>query len=269
MPVTRYARSGDVAIAYQVVGTGPIDLVFVPMFSNLVWYWQHPLPVAFFRELASFSRLILLDRRGMGLSDRPRDLGPLETRMDDVRAVLDAVGSERAALFGEGPLGRLCLLFAATYPERTEGVITFGTLPRPLQADWSARVRETRTSWGDWDYHAAWEVERPVDPEYMDWWVNLCRLAVSPSAAAQHERSIEDTDVSDIVSAVRVPALVFYEDVGDEAWQLGEQLSNAQMVPLDMLSPWETPELVPAVKRFLLDHDRTGVPDSVLATLLA
>lgn len=172
MPETRYARSGDVAIAYQVVGTGPIDLVFVPLISNLVWHWQHPLPVAFFRELASFSRLILLDRRGIGLSDRPRDLGPLETRMDDVRAVLDAVGSERAALFGETAMGRLCLLFAATYPERTEAVITFGTLARPLQVDWSARVRETRASWGGWDYHAAQEDEG-ADREYIDWWVNL------------------------------------------------------------------------------------------------
>ena len=109
VPPISYTRSGDVAIAYQVLGDGPVDLVFVPELSNLIWYWQHPLPAGFFRELASFSRLILLDKRGVGLSDRPRDLGPLETRMDDIRAVLDAVGSERAALFGlhvDGPFVR-------------------------------------------------------------------------------------------------------------------------------------------------------------------
>ncbi|HEU5279628.1 MAG TPA: adenylate/guanylate cyclase domain-containing protein [Gaiellaceae bacterium] len=268
VPPISYTRSGDVAIAYQVLGEGPLDLVFVPEFSNLLWYWQHPLPAAFFGELASFSRLILLDKRGVGLSDRPRDLGPLETRMDDIRAVLDAVGSERAALLGLASMGRLCVLFAATYPERTEALVTVGTLARPREQDWSTEVRAVRMRWGERDYQASM-VKEGMDREYVDWWVNFCRLAASPGAAAHYLRMVQETDVSDIVSAVHVPALVFYGSVGDGGWELGQQLRNAQMVRASEFgSPWHVPELIPELKRFLTDHERGDVPDSVLTTLL-
>jgi len=285
VPPISYTRSGDVAIAYQVLGEGPVDLVFVPEFSNLIWFWQHPLPAGFFRELASFSRLILLDKRGVGLSDRPRDLGPFETRMDDIRAVLDAVGSERAALFGLQSMGRLCLLFAATYPERTEALVTFGTLARPPERDRSAnagprlllpdgrQLHEARMRWGEWDYHAS-EVKEGMDREYVDWWVNLNRLAASPGAAAHYVRMVQETDVSDIVSAVHVPALVFSGSYGDVAWDLGQQefgqlLRDAQMVRVsEFASPWHVPELIPELRRFLADHERGDVPDTVLTTLL-
>jgi len=267
-----YTRSGDLAIAYQVLGDGPVDLVFVPELSNLIWFWQHPLPAGFFRELASFSRLILLDKRGVGLSDRPRDLGPLETRMDDIRAVLDAVGSERAALFGLQSMGRLCLLFAATYPERTEALVTFGTLARP-PGDRSALMRDVRMRWGEWDFQAS-KVKEGMDREYVDWWVNFSRLSASPGAAAHYLRMVQETDVSDIVAAVHVPALVFYGSFGDSALDIGQQefgqqLRNAQMVHLgEMANPWHVPELVPELRRFLADHERGDVPDSVLTTLL-
>jgi class 3 adenylate cyclase/pimeloyl-ACP methyl ester carboxylesterase len=271
-PETHYARSGDLAIAYQVAGEGPVDLVFVPEFSNLIWFWQHPLPASFFRELASFSRLILLDKRGVGLSDRPRDLGPLETRMDDIRAVLDAVGSERAVLFGLQSMGRLCLLFAATYPERTEALVTCGTLARPPEGDRSALVREVRMRWGERDFHAS-GIKEGMDREYVDWWVDFCRLSASPGAAAHYLRMVQETDVSDIVSAVHVPALVFYGH-GDPAWdlgqqELGQQLRNAQMVRVSgSANPWHVPELIPELRRFLADHERGDIPDSVLTTLL-
>ena len=273
VPPISYTRSGDVAIAYQVLGDGPVDLVFVPELSNLIWFWQHPLPAGFFRELASFSRLILLDKRGVGLSDRPRDLGPLETRMDDIRAVLDAVGSERAALFGLQSMGRLCLLFAATYPERTEALVTFGTLARPPEGDRSARVREVRMRWGERDFQAS-EVKEGMDRDYVDWWVNFSRLSASPGAAAHYLRMVQETDVSDIVAAVHVPALVFYGSFGHRAMDLGQrefgqQLRNAQMVHLgEMASPWHVPELIPELRRFLADHKRGDIPDSVLTTLL-
>lgn len=292
VPPISYTRSGDVAIAYQVLGDGPVDLVFVPEFSNLIWFWQHPLPAGFFRELASFSRLILFDKRGVGLSDRPRDLGPLETRMDDIRAVLDAVGSDRAALLGLQSMGRLCVLFAATYPERTEALVTFGTLARPPGQDRSAnagprlllpdgrQVHEARMRWGERDYHAS-EVKEGMDREYVDWWVNFCRLSASPGAAAHYLRMVQETDVSDIVSAVHVPALVFCGSYGDVAWdlgqqELGQQLRNAQMVRLIeypaltafVANPWHVPELIPELRRFLADHERGDVPDSVLTTLL-
>jgi class 3 adenylate cyclase len=273
VPPISYTRSGDVAIAYQVLGDGAVDLVFVPELSNLIWFWQHPLPAGFFRELASFSRLILLDKRGVGLSDRPRDLGPLETRMDDIRAVLDAVDSERAALFGLQSMGRLCLLFAATYPERTEALVTFGTLARPPEGDRSARVREVRMRWGERDYHASW-VKEGMDREYVDWWVNFSRLSASPGAAAHYFRMVQETDVSDIVTAVHVPVLVFHGSHSDPAWdlgqqELGQQLRNAQMVRVgEMANPWHVPELIPELRRFLTDHERGDIPDSVLTTLL-
>ena len=124
VPEVRYARSGDVAIAYQVVGDGPTDLVFVPFLGNIRWAWEQPIFARFLERLASFSRLILFDKRGTGLSDRPRTL-TLETQMDDIRAVLDAVGSERAALLGALQGGQLCALFAATYPERVAALVLY------------------------------------------------------------------------------------------------------------------------------------------------
>jgi class 3 adenylate cyclase len=193
--------------------------------------------------------------------------------MDDIRAVLDAVGSERAALFGLQSMGRLCLLFAATYPERTEALVTFGTLARPPEGDRSALVREVRMRWGERDYQAS-GVKEGMDREYVDWLVNFGRLAASPGAAANYLRMVQETDVSDIVSAVHVPALVFYGSHGDRAWDLGQQelghqLRNAQMVRVSGLaSPWHVPELIPELRRFLADHQRGDIPDSVLTTLL-
>ena len=162
-PEVRYARSGDVSIAYQVVGEGPVDLIFVPFMINLVWAWEQPIFVDFCRQLADFSRLILLDKRGTGLSDRPRDLPSFESRMDDIRAVMDDAGSERAALLGAGsPGGQLCAVFAATYPERVVALMLHNTWPRVVSApdyptgnpveEWHRRVRETRLKWGDRDY---------------------------------------------------------------------------------------------------------------------
>src|SRR5215204_5103200 len=132
---TRYAKSGDINIAYQVVGDGPLDLVFVMGWvSHLDYFWEEPGFARFLRRLASFSRLILFDKRGTGLSDRAVGLPTLEQRMDDVRAVMDAVGSERAALLGISEGGPMCALFAATYPERTAALIILGGHARPLQA---------------------------------------------------------------------------------------------------------------------------------------
>src|SRR5215216_88384 len=130
-PETRYARSGDVRIAFQVVGNGPFDIVFIPGFiSNLEIAWESPARAHFFLRLSSFSRLILFDKRGTGLSDRVGAVATLEEGMDDVRAVMDATGSERAALFGISEGGALSMLFAATYPERTRALVFYGTYAR-------------------------------------------------------------------------------------------------------------------------------------------
>src|SRR5436190_2678468 len=149
---TRYARSGDLNIAYQVVGEGSLDLVFVPGWvSNIELMWEEPAAARFLRRLASFSRLILFDKRGTGLSDRvsEQDLPTLEQRMDDVRAVMDAAGSERAAVFGSSEGGNMSVLFAATYPERTLALITLGVFAKRLWAEdypWGP-TREEREEW--------------------------------------------------------------------------------------------------------------------------
>ena len=156
---TRYAKSGDVHIAYQVVGEGPFDLVFVPGFvSNVEAAWESPAGPRFFRRLASFSRLILFDKRGTGLSDRTSQIFTLEQRMDDVRAVMDAAGSERAALFGISEGGPMSVLFAATYPERTLALVMYGSYAKRSWApdhpfglreeDWSALFTSIERHWG-------------------------------------------------------------------------------------------------------------------------
>src|SRR5262245_21972986 len=135
-PETRYARSGEVSIAYQVVGSGPFDLVLVPGWvSHVERIWEEPSFAAFLRRLASFSRMILIDRRGTGLSDRVSKPPTLEERMDDVRAVMDAAGSQRAALFGISEGGQMCMLFAATHPERVSSLVLYGTFATNVQSD--------------------------------------------------------------------------------------------------------------------------------------
>jgi pimeloyl-ACP methyl ester carboxylesterase len=162
VPEVRYARSGDVSIAYQLVGDSPRDLVFVPTFSNLVYPWWNEDFRTFYERLGAFARLILLDKRGTGLSDRPRDLGTLESRIDDIRAVLDAAGSKTAILLGTGEGGQICTFFAATYPERTQALILYGTPARAVREDdypfgptseqWRELVREVRERWGEREY---------------------------------------------------------------------------------------------------------------------
>src|SRR5262245_46412966 len=186
MPDVQYARSGDVSLAYQVVGQGPPNLLFVPFLINLVWAWEQPIFVEFCQQLGSFARLILFDKRGTGMSDRPRDLPTLETRMDDLRAVLDAAGAARAPRLGAGPPGgQLCAVFAATYPERVTALILHNTYPRVVSApdfpagapveEWHRRVREARSSWGDREYQKGelrrFFPERVGDPVFEHWMV--------------------------------------------------------------------------------------------------
>ena len=176
VPEIEYTRSGDVAIAYQAFGDGPRDLVFVPMFSNLVFPWSNPDWRAMYDRFASFSRLIMFDKRGTGLSDRPRELGPLETRMDDIRAVLDAAGADRATLVGMGEGGHTCALFAATYPERTEALALFNTPARVVSAqdypygipedEWRTQLRTIRERWGAREYFEA--QAREINPAADD-----------------------------------------------------------------------------------------------------
>lgn len=222
LPRTHYARNGEVNIAYQVLGDGPIDLVHVPPFtSNLELQWQDPDQARYFRRLASFSRLIMFDKRGMGLSDRT-GIASLEERMDDVRAVMDAVGCERAAIFGSSEGGAMSLLFAATYPERVTALVLYGAYPRlsaapdyPEGIPQEVRERvleELGAHWGQGVLlaHPLMNPTRANDPAFVEAQGSWERLSASPGAAVALMRMILDLDVRHLLSAIQVPTLVIY-----------------------------------------------------------
>src|SRR6266516_7995693 len=186
IPDVKYARSGDVAVAYQVLGEGPLDLVFVRgTLADLLAGWDQPLFVDHVEGLARFSRVLLFDKRGSGLSDPVRQVPTLETRMDDIRAVMDAAGSERAVLWAGQEGSRIALLFAATYPERTNGVVLYDPTARGLWApdypwaaneeEWRRELRTIGDSWGDRQYLTErinrLSPSRVGDPEFTDWFV--------------------------------------------------------------------------------------------------
>jgi class 3 adenylate cyclase/pimeloyl-ACP methyl ester carboxylesterase len=266
-PDVRYARSADVSIAYQVVGDGPVDVLFVPYLINLVWAWEQPIFVDFCRRLTSFSRLILVDKRGTGLSDRPRELPTLETRMDDIRAVMDDAGSERAALLGAGsPGGQLCAVFAATYPERVVALILQNTWPRVVSAPdfpagdpveyWHQRVREARSSWGTREYQ---------------WHVNHERLAASPGAAAWFMRVLMETDIREVLPTISVPTLVMYRHEWREGCMyVAERIPNAEAVETTApdTSIYADPRVPEIVERFLSEGRVDTAPERVLTTVL-
>jgi pimeloyl-ACP methyl ester carboxylesterase len=219
-PVTRYAKSGDVHIAYQVTGAGPLDLVFVPGFvSHLEADWDSPARARFIERLGSFSRLIRFDKRGTGLSDRV-PIPTLEQRMDDVRAVMDAVGSERAALFGISEGGPMSLLFAATYPTRTTALVIYGSYARRLwaadhpfgrtQAEWDEIVQRLEREWGGPVAVDIWAPSRIHDERFQEGWAAYLRLAASPGAAATVMRMNGEIDVRHVLPVIRVPTLILH-----------------------------------------------------------
>jgi class 3 adenylate cyclase len=285
-PDVRYARSGDVSIAYQVVGEGPVDLLFVPFMVNLVWAWEQPIFVDFCRQASSFSRLILFDKRGTGLSDRSREMPTLEGRMDDIRAVMDDAGSERAVLLGAGsPGGQLCALFAATYPERVNALVLHNTWPRVVSApdypfgqpveEWHRRVREARLNWGTREYQKA-ELRRYLpsfadDPAFEQWHVMHERLAASPGAAAWFMRVLMETDIRELLPAISVPTLILYH----ERWKEGcaymaERIPNAELVELTLpdVSTWTDRRVLEHLQRFLAEGRVDAAPERVLTTVL-
>ena len=293
-PETRYAKSGDVSIAYQVVGEGPFDVVFVPgWISNVEYGWEEPSLAHFYERLASFSRLILFDKRGTGLSDRVKDVPTLETRMDDVRAVMDAAGSERAAIMGVSEGGPMSALFAATYPERTFAVVLYGSPSRYVWAPdypWGAKreeyrraLEETERRWGTPDYAdelLQWLAPSVADDEeFKHWFRTWLRLSASPGAACDLDRMNMEIDVRHVLSAIRVPALVLNraEDRADRARHLAGQIPGARYVELPGRdhAPWvgDADALVDAVQDFVRGvwEDRVweeAEPERVLATVL-
>lgn len=282
-PDTYYAKSGEVRIAYQVVGSGPVDLVFVPGFvSNLDHNWDEPTLAYLLTRLSSFSRLILFDKRGTGLSDRVGDLPTLEERMDDVRAVMDAAGSERAALFGVSEGGAMSLLFAATYPDRCTALTLYGTYAHffsyVLPADrFEAFVAGIDARWGSGASLAAFAPSRVGDAPFTAWWARFERLGASPSAAAALMRMNTEIDVRHVLPVIHTPSLVLHR-AGDTrvnvagGRNIAERIAGARYVELPgndhVLWAGDVDAAVDAIEEFLTGAKHPAGNDRVLTTVL-
>ena len=291
-PETHYAKSGDVSIAYQVVGTGPFDLVWVQGFvSNVELAWQHPPLAKFNRQLASFCRLIRFDKRGTGLSDRV-GIAPLETRMDDVRAVMDAVGSPRAAILGSSEGGPLSLLFAATHPERTRALVLWSSFPRYTWAPdypWGMSEQEAKdeldgllSGWNDLESLVKQlETFAPgIERQDALGWATAVRQSASPRDVEALHQMGNETDVRDVLPAITAPTLVMNR-IGEHranregSRYLAEHISGARHVEFPgvdhMIAIGDTEPLLREVERFLTtawEADETTERDRVLATVL-
>ena len=287
-PETRYAKSGDVNIAYQVVGDGPFDLVYVPGWvSNIDLFWEKPKPARFLEHLASFSRLILFDKRGTGMSDRVSNdrLPTLEQRMDDVRAVLDAVGSENAALLGHSEGGSMSVLFAATYPERSRALVLVGAFAKRLRSDdypWApsleerlATIEEVERDWGaglDITDYAPQE-----DPALLEWYSTCLRRSASPGAAAALLLMNSQIDTRHVLPTIRVPTLVLARTgdrdvtVAEGRW-LASQIPGARFVELPgdehLLWAGDQDRLLAEIEEFLTGTRSAPDRDRVLSTVL-
>jgi class 3 adenylate cyclase len=294
-PETRYTLSGDVNIAYQVVGEGPLDLVFIPSMTHHVeLVWENPPQAQFFSRLASFSRLLLFDKRGTGMSDRVVGAPTLEVRMDDIRAVMDAVGSERAVLCGLGDGGPLCALFAATYPERTTALVLINSVPRyvrspelpwlPTRAEREREIEEVARRWGDREA-AAKQFGRgspSATEEERRGFARVMRLSVSPGSAAAYLRMNLDVDICDVLPLIRVPTLVMYRTEMDvrldtrSGRYLAEHIPGARLAELpgrDFAPQLGDPdrffaELESFLKEVVEGEAWEAEPDRVLATVL-
>ena len=291
VPDVSYARSGDVAIAYQVVGEGPIDLVFIRgTLADLLAGWDMPLFVDHVETLAESARVLLFDKRGSGLSDPVRQVPTLETRMDDVRAVMDAVDSERAVLWAAQEGTRIALLFAATYPERTSALVLYDPTARGLRApdypwaandeEWRSELREIRDRWGDREYLE--ERAHRLSPfgaqneEWLEWFVWYQRRSASPAEAVAFHRMAMEGDVREVLPAVRAPTLVLHRaEARDEAAYVADRISGAQRIEVDGLHDWfswadpqHNAVLLRETRRFIDGLATSPEPDRVLATIM-
>ena len=296
IPETRYAKTADgVHIAYQVLGDGPTDLIYVSgWISNVDLNWTSPDYARFLRRLASFSRLIIFDKRGVGLSDRvpDKELPDLETRMDDLVAVMDAAGSRRAIVFGESDGAPLCLLFAATYPDRVLGLVMHGPDVRAAWApdapwgmtseDFIAEVESIELGWGTGRFERGFLEEMTPsmvgDEDFLNWTTTYFRQSASPGAAMALNRMWYAIDIRDVISAVGVPTLILNRASAilnpvEESRYLAERMPTAAYVELpgaDHL-PWvgDQDAVLEHVERFVgSTRDEEAEFDRVLATVL-
>ena len=289
-PETRYAKSGDVNIAYQVIGDGPLDLVFVMGWvSHLEYFWEEPSFARFLSRLASFSRLILFDKRGTGLSDPVpiNKLPTLEERMDDVRAVMNAVGSKRAVLVGVSEGGPLCSMFAATYPEKTSALVMIGTYAKrirdldypwaPTRAGREKFCEEIREHWGGPVGLEERAPSKANNPDFRNWWATYLRMGASPGAALALTQMNAEIDVRHVLPSVRVPTLVLHRTDDrclkvEEGRYVAKQIPGAKFVEMSGADhlPFvgDQDSLVDEIEEFLTGDRQHLGRDRVLATVM-
>lgn len=287
---TRYAESGEASIAYQVVGNGPVDLVMIPGFgSHLEQAWEHPKLAHFYNRLASFSRLTLLDKRGTGLSDRvsPNELPGIEQRKDDLKAVMDEVGIERAALLAASDGGPLAMLFAATNPDRVEGLILMNTYARRVSSPdhdaalspefYAGFIDLVTENWGE---PIAAELLAPGsahDPVFREWWATSLRASMSPGAARAMVAMNAAIDVRNALPAIHTPTLVIHR-TGDGGSPvaggrfIAENIEGARFLELpgDDHFPWlgDAETVLSAIEEFVTGGLSGGVTNYALASVL-
>jgi class 3 adenylate cyclase len=287
-PVARYAKSGDLHIAYAVEGDGPIDLVWIPPWVSQVEYlWAEPSLERVMARLTEFARVITFDRRGSGLSDPLFGAPTLEDQIDDVLAVMDAAGSESAAICGTLEGGPMAALFAATHPERAKALILYATFARATWAPdydwaWSAEVRDRHmdeliSHWGEGRVAAGVAPSQRADPGFMEWAGRLERLAASPSTIRRIFELIGEFDVRDVLPSIRVPTLVMHRS-GDSfikvehSRYIASKVPGARYVELEgednMFSVGDWEALIGELEEFLTGTRHEREPDRMLATVL-
>ena len=291
MTRTQYARSGDLDIAYQVFGTGPRDLVYVPGWvSNIEVMWEDPVLAGIFRRLGSFARVITFDKRGTGLSDRVPDaqLPGLEERMDDLRAVMDAAGSERATLLGHSEGGNLSTVFAASFPERVDGLILVATYARRVWSEdypWAptpearqAEIEATEREWGDPASFPRYMLgARADEAAFREWLARYLRLGASPRAAAHLLRMNTQIDTRPFLPLIQAPTLCIYRtddtDVRvEEGRWIASRIPGARLVELpgDAHLFWadDPTPMLDEIEEFMTGSRESAEPERVLATVL-
>lgn len=282
-PTTRYAKSGDVHIAYQVFGEGPLDLVFVPGFiSHIENYWDEPGFARWLRRLGSFARVVLFDKRGTGLSDRVSDLQGMDQRMDDVRAVMDAVEIDRAAVFGISEGGSLAALFAAHHPARCQALVLYGAFARftswfPTEESLEELFQYIDSDWGTGASIPMFAPSKADDPIFMQWWGKFERLGATPGDAIKIMRMNSQIDITDVLPTIHVPTLVIHrtDDVTidvEGGRTLAERIPNAKYVELPGADhiPFvgDTERITQEMEEFLTGSKSAPVLDRVLATVV-
>lgn len=287
-PITKYARSGGLHIAYQVIGDGPHDLVMAPGFvSHVEYMWENPITAHFLRRLASFARVVTFDKRGTGMSDSipPGTMPSLEERMDDASAVMEAAGVDRATMYGVSEGGPMSVLFAATYPDRTNALVLYGAWVRRLRApDWphgptleehEEFTRQFEEHWGEGFGLELWAPSLAQVPEFRAAWARFLRIAASPGVVGTLFRMNRNIDIRSVLPSVRVPTLVIHHS-GDRLVPVGqarfaaEQIPNAKYVELpgDDHMPLDVDVIADEIEEFVTGIRPGPQGDRVLATVL-